>query len=127
MKSYLLDGKEAHGADYIAPLEILSDEDDIHIGIPDERGLIVSVCSDGFFGTEERPDGSTYLTTGLTKERVRALVHSFLSEAEDWREGLEWELTTHPSKRVARRALLLLLTTGVLAAFAWWLTRVVSR
>ncbi len=121
MKSYLLDGKEAQGKDYVASLESLRDEDDIRIGIPGERGLIVSVCSDGYFVTEERVDGSTYLTTGLSKERVRALIESFLREAEDWREGLEWELTTFPSKRAARRTMVLLLIGGVLVTLVWWL------
>lgn len=124
MKSYLLDGKVAQGKDYVIPLEALSGGDDIRIGISHKRGLIVSVCSEGFFVTEERADGSTFLTTGLTKERVSKLLEDFLSGAEDWREGLVWELTTLPSSRAARRTLVLLLVGGVLVVCIWWLVKI---
>jgi hypothetical protein len=123
MKPYLLNGKEAQGKEYIGHLESLSNEDDIRIGLPGDCGLIVSLCSEGFFVTEERDDGSTFLTTGLTKERVTALIDDFLSGTEDWREGFEWELTTLPSRRAARRSLVLLLVGGLLVALIWWLAK----
>ena len=127
MTTYLLDGQEAQGGDYVAPLESLSDDEVIEIAISDGRGLTVSICSDGYFVTEERADGSAYLTTNLTKERVRKLIDAFLSNAEDWRAGLEWELTSLPPRRLARRILGLVLMGTILAIAAWWLTRNVPR
>lgn len=123
MKSYLLNGKEAQDDHYMAPLESLSDGDYVRIEIPGERGLMVSVGSDGFFVEEERADGSTYLTTGLSKERVAAMIRGFVGDAKDWREGLKWELTTLPSKRATCRTLVLLLIGSVLVAIVWWLAK----
>ncbi len=127
MKTYFLDGKEAQGNDYLPHLESLADEDDLLIGIPGERGLMVSVYSEGYLVVEERSDGSSYSTTVPAKERVGALIDGFLNETEDWRNGLEWELTTFPSKRAAHRMAAVLLVGGILVALVWWLTSYLSQ
>jgi hypothetical protein len=127
--SYLIDGKEAHGDDYARAIDGLPSDDlgYVLVTIPEKGTVMVSTYPGGFLVTDERPDGSSWTSPTLAKDRVKDLVASFLQGGETWREGLQWQLTALTTRDVWRRILRILLIGSVVVALALWLARLVTE
>lgn len=127
--SYLIDGKEAQGDDYVRALDELPNDDlgYVCIEIPERGTVMVSTYPGGFLVTDERLDGSSWTSPTLAKERVKDLVASFLRGGDTWRDGLQWELTTLATKDAWQRAIRILLIGAFLVALALWLIRFFTK
>ncbi len=129
MKSYFLDGKEARDDDYIRAIEMFPDDDIgfVRITIPNEGILLVSSHPAGYVITNERLDGSSWLSPVLDKEQIRELIELFLDRDENWRGAFEWELFSVTTKDAAFRTSRILLIGAVLIALALWLVRLFTN
>ena len=126
--SYLINGKPAQGDDFIPAIDALpTDDASVSIKIPNKGELIIFRFSEGFWVNDQRPDGSTWTTPTLDLDRVRDLVRAFIEDRVNWRDGLEWELTSLATRDARRRTLRLALIGAILIALALWLTRVLSN
>jgi hypothetical protein len=96
MTRYVIDGKQAQGEDYLGAIDALACNDlcYVRVIIPDKGTLMVSVYPGGLLVTDERQDGSSWTSPVLATDRVKDLVGLFLDGRDDWRKGLDWELTT---------------------------------
>jgi hypothetical protein len=123
--SYLIEEKEAQGEDYSHAIDALPSDDlgYVRVKMPEKGALLVSTYPGGFLVTDERPDGSSWTSPTLAKDRVKNLVGLFLSGRDDWREGLEWDQTTLANREAWRRSLRLVLIGAALIALATWLAR----
>jgi hypothetical protein len=126
---YLIDGKEALGDDYVGAIDALPSDDlgYVRVKIPQKGTLMVSTYPGGFLVTDERLDGSSWTSPALAKDRVKDLVGLFLKGRDDWRAGLEWELTTLTTGDAWRRTLRIVLIGAVVVAFALWLARLWTK
>jgi hypothetical protein len=126
--SYLIDGKEAQGEDYARAIDALPSDDlgFVRVKIPETGTVMVSTYPGGFIVTDERLDGSSWTSPTLAKDRVKDLVASFL-RGDDWREGLQWELTTLTTRDAWRRTLRIVLIGVVVIALALGLIRLFTK
>jgi|SRR5687767_10320881 len=126
--AYLINGKAAQGEDFVRAIDALPTDDDfVHIQIPNKGEVTVLRFSEGYWVDDQRADGSTWTSPTLDLNGVRDLVRAFIEDRANWRDGVEWELTS-PTKRDARRRTLRLALIGsVLIALALWLTRGLSN
>ena len=127
--SYLIDGKEAHGEDYARAIDGLPSDLGYFacVSVPERDTLMISTYPGGFMVTDERPDGSSWTSPPLAKDKIKDLIASFLRGDDTWREGLQWELIMVPTKEGWWRALRILLIGAVLVALALWLTRLFTK
>jgi len=129
VKSYLIDGKEARGEDYVGAIDALPSDDlpFFRVRVPDKGTVMVSTLPGGFIVTDERLDGSSWTSPVLAKEPVKGLVGLFLDGHNAWREGLEWELTMLTTRNASRRTLRIVLIGAIVVALAAWLARLFRK
>jgi len=127
--SYLIDGKEAQEGDYARAIDALPSDDlrFVLITIHDRGTLMVFRNGGDYLVTDERLDGSSWTSPALAKDRVKGLVASFLDGRSDWREGLQWELTTLRTRDAWLRALRIVLIGAVVIGLALWLIRLFTN
>ena len=126
---YFIDGKQAQGEEYAGAIDALPSDDlgSVRVKIPEKGTLIVSTYPGGFLVTDERLDGSSWASPTLAKDRVKDLVGLYLKGRDDWREGLEWQLTTLTTKDAWRRTVRILLIGALVVAFVLWLARLWTK
>lgn len=129
MTAYLIDGRAAQGEDYTAAIDSLPVDDlgFFRVKVPARGTLMVSTYPDGFLVTDERLDGSSWTSPVLAKDRVKKVVGLFLEGDEDWRKGLQWELTTLSPTEARYRTLRVVLIGIVLVALVSWLVRLFTH
>ena len=127
--AYLIDGKEAQGEDYAGAIEALpaEDLDCVYFGRAGKGALMVSTAPGGFSVTEQRADGSSWLSPVLTRDQAKNLVRLFLDGGDYWREGVEWESQTLTTRDVVRRVCWLALIGAVVVAVTLWMVKFFSR
>jgi hypothetical protein len=131
MSFYFLDGKKAHGEDYVPAIDSVAaaPTDDpawVCVRVPGVGSLVISTGLDGLSIEDERSDGSSWTKYEVTKDQAKDLVAELLNGSTDWRADPGWELTGYAPKAARRRMLWIVCVGVILGAIVWSLLKLMT-
>lgn len=115
--AYRINGRDAEGDAYLAAIDSLPDNElkYVDIGFRNNR-LRISTWEGGLKLLDFRPDGSSRAARKvMSKDEVKILVASFLTNHDGWKVRLDWEQIEISSREAwYRTARLLLIAVTVI-------------